>query len=69
MIIRNTERQTPYDVTYMWKLKYDTNELIYRIETDSKTQRTNLWLLSGGGTGRRMDWEFGISRWKLLYIE
>ena len=22
------EWQTPYDVTYMWNLKYDTNELI-----------------------------------------
>ena len=31
------ERQTPYDITYMWNLKYDTNELIYKIETDSQT--------------------------------
>ena len=23
------ERQIPYDITYMWNLKYDTNELIY----------------------------------------
>ena len=22
------ERQIPYDITYMWNLKYDTNELI-----------------------------------------
>ena len=29
------ERQIPYDITYMWNLQYDTNELIY--ETDSKT--------------------------------
>ena len=29
------ERQIPYDITYMWNLKYDTNELIYEIETDS----------------------------------
>ena len=26
----------------MWNLKYDTNELIY--ETDSQTQRTDMWL-------------------------
>ena len=25
------------DVTYMWNLKYDTNELIYKIETDPQT--------------------------------
>ena len=30
-------RQIPYDVTYMWNLKYDTNELIYEVETDSQT--------------------------------
>ena len=31
------ERQIPYDITYMWNLKYDTNELIYEIETDPQT--------------------------------
>ena len=31
------ERQISYDITYMWILKNDTNELIYRIETDSQT--------------------------------
>ena len=29
------ERQIPYDNTYMWNLKYDTNELINETETDS----------------------------------
>ena len=27
--------QIPYDITYMWNVKYDTNELIYKTETDS----------------------------------
>ena len=31
------KRQTPYDITYMWNLKYDTNEPIYETETDSQT--------------------------------
>ena len=31
------ERQIPYDITYMWNLKYDTNDLIYETETDSQT--------------------------------
>ena len=30
------ERQIPYDITYMWNLKYGTNELIYETETDSQ---------------------------------
>ena len=31
------ERQIPYDITYMWNLKYGTNEPIYKTETDSQT--------------------------------
>ena len=31
------ERQILYDITYMGNLKYDTNELIYKAETDSHT--------------------------------
>ena len=31
------ERQIPYDIIYMWNLKYDTNEPIYEKETDSQT--------------------------------
>ena len=31
------ERQIPYDITYMWNLKYDTNEPIYKTLTDSQT--------------------------------
>ena len=42
------ERQI-YDITYMWNVKYDTNELIYKSETDSQTQKINLWLPKGKG--------------------
>ena len=31
------ERQIPYDITYMYNLKYDTNEPIYETETDPQT--------------------------------
>ena len=37
VIKSDRERQVLYDVTYMWNLKYDTNELIIKIETDSQT--------------------------------
>ena len=49
----------------MWILKYDTNEHIYK--TDSQTWRTDLWLprvRAGGGS----DWEFRTNRYKLLFI-
>ena len=41
----------PYDITYMWNLKYDANELIYKTETDSQVQKTNLWLPKGKRMG------------------
>ena len=31
------ERQIPCDITDMWNLRYDTNELNYKTETDSQT--------------------------------
>ena len=34
-------------------LKNDTNELIYKTEIDSQTQKTNLWLPKGKGGGWR----------------
>ena len=30
----------PYDVAYMWNLKYDTIELIYKTETDLELPKT-----------------------------
>ena len=32
-----TERQILHDITYMWNLNYNTNERIYKTETDSQT--------------------------------
>ena len=32
------ERQISCDITHMWNLKYDTNELIFKTETDSQTE-------------------------------
>ena len=45
------ERQILYDITYMWNLKYDTNELIQKTKTDSEIYKTNLWLARGKGGG------------------
>ena len=38
------ERQIPHDIIYRGNLKHGTNEPIYKIETDSWTRRTDLWL-------------------------
>ena len=31
--VGQSERQIPYDITYMWNLKYDTNEPVLGTET------------------------------------
>ena len=48
----------------MWNLKH---EPIYEAETDLRIQRTDLW--SPRGIGGGAEWEGGVSRCKLLYIE
>ena len=48
----------------MWNLKYDTNKLIYEMETYSQS---DLWFPKGRRDWCRTVWEFGISRHKLLY--
>ena len=35
--VSQTEKDKYYDVTCMWNLKNDTNELIYKSEIDSQT--------------------------------
>ena len=35
--VSQKKRKIPYDITYTWNLKYDTNEHIYKTETDSQT--------------------------------
>ena len=34
------ERQIPYDITYMWNLKYDTNELMKQKQTHRHRKQT-----------------------------
>ena len=45
----------------MWNLKYDTNEPNYETETDSQTQRTDLWLPKGRGEGKRRIGSLGLT--------
>lgn len=41
------ERWITCDFTHLWNLKNKINEQKNKIETDSYTQRTNLWLPEG----------------------
>ena len=44
----------------MRNFKKDTNELTYKTETDSQTQRTELWLLGGGREGEGWSESLGL---------
>ena len=63
MMLRKSyrERQILYDISYMWNLKYDTDELIYETETDSWTQKTDLWLPRGRREREGRIWSLGLA--------
>ena len=63
------ERQMPYDITYMWNLKQDTNKLNLWNRNGLTDIENRLVVAKGEVSGGGMDWEFGVSRCKLLYIE
>ena len=44
------KRQIPYDITYMWNLKYYTNEHVY--ETETLTDIENRPVVAKGVWGR-----------------
>ena len=50
-----------YDITYMWSLKYDTNEPIYETETEYRIQRTVWWLLREWMVGEGWIWSLGLA--------
>ena len=50
-----------YNITYKWNLKYDTHQHIYETETDSQTQRTDLWLSRRREGGERKGWGLGLA--------
>ena len=51
------------------KKKSDTNELIYKTETNSQTQKTKIWLPKGKRVKGGINQEFGINRYIPLYIK
>ena len=50
-----------YNITHMWNLKYDTNELIYKTETDSQTYKTDFWLIKGRKVGEKWIGSLGLA--------
>ena len=62
------KEKAPYDIIFMWNLKYDTDEPIYEPEIDPGTRRTDLWLPRGrelkeGWSGRLGLADVSYSTW------
>ena len=58
-----------YGITYMWDLKNNPNESIYKTETDSQTWKINLWLPKGKGGWGGINEELGINIYTPLYTK
>ena len=59
------KKQIPSDITYIWNLKHDTKELMYRAEkTHRYTEQT--CDCQGSGEWGRKDGKFGVSRCRQL---
>ena len=54
-----------HDITYMWNLKYDINELIYETETDSQTE--NRLVVAKGDEGQGRDGVWGQQMQTVMY--
>ena len=66
--VRQTESQILYDIIYEWNLKNNTNESIYKTETDSQIEH-KLMVTKGEWEWGGINQEYGINRYKLLYIK
>ena len=55
VILNEVSQRLTYVTACMWNLKKGTNELIYKTEVESQTQKTNLWL-PGREVGKGINW-------------
>ena len=58
------KRQIPYDITYMWNLKYETNELITK-QKQTHGHRKQTYGYQRGKWGNKL--EVGVSRYNYVY--
>ena len=62
------ERQIAHDSTYIWNLNHDTNEPIYKKETQRHGKQTYSCQGEEAGGGGK-DGDFGVSTCQLLHVE
>ena len=52
-----SEKEKYYMIIYMWNLKNNTNESIYKTETEWQAEKTNLPKGKGGGRDKLGVWD------------
>ena len=58
------QKDKNYMISLMWNIKNNTNECIYKTETGSQVEKTNLWLPKGRVKRGRTNYGYGINRCK-----
>ena len=67
LLVSEVSQKQTNMISYMWYLNYDRNEFIYKTETCSETQSTNLGLPRQEGR-EGMDWELGSRANYYMYV-
>uniref|UniRef100_A0A8D1C5E1 DUF1725 domain-containing protein n=1 Tax=Sus scrofa TaxID=9823 RepID=A0A8D1C5E1_PIG len=65
--VSQKEKAKYHMISHIWNLIYGTNEPFHRKETHELGEQTCGFLGIGGANG--MDWELGVNRCKLLFLE
>ena len=65
ILTKISQRQIPYDIIYMWNLKYDTNEHIYKTKTTHRYREQTWDCQEGWGWQRE---RLGVWDWQMQTI-
>ena len=63
------ERQISYDIAYMWNLKKMIQTSIFTKQKQTHRLREQLMVTRKKEWRGRIDWEFGIDMYTLLYLK
>ena len=59
--VRQKEKDIPYDITYMWNLKYNTNELTMKQKETYRHREQICGGQEGGGVGEGWSGSLGLA--------
>ena len=69
IILSEVSQRKTQDITYMWNLKNNTNESMYKTETDFTDLKNKLMATKGEREGGQDKLEYWINSYKLLLVK